>query len=589
MSSDVVAAELDFRLGRWQELWQRGGPTDVSKSLIRELGLYGGAQGVWVDAERTRGIAPDGGTVTVGLLHTGHHYADDLSASGIIYHYPRTNRRGGRDLSEVEATKRAGELALPVFVVAPSSTSGARRDVYLGWIVDSDDEAELFLVTFADEAPTGRPSRSADAPFMLLDANVDARRVEVASRPNQQRFKFDVIARYGAACAVCDIAVREVLDAVHLAGKAQQGVDDPENGLALCATHHRAFDRGLFAIEPSSTTIHVRPNAGDLRITRQSIAHLKALPHAEALDWRWRRWNAAEAARPTLVDFLANVYEGARPYFKELWDAGVIDSNASVPHSSQSLCISVFGGVRALEDRGMVMAAILEAAGITAFPSYSPTITCEERSGRDLLNEHGGRHPTCPDALSCWGDDAVLVVESKFTEQFGACSQVKSRHCSGNYEVGSDLFGGSDAACRLSVDHVQIVRGREQIRTARRYWEISERLFQQVHLVEGQHPCPFSDGRYQLMRNLSYARAHADRHRIPLAGFLVTYCDRAKNADHSKTAYACFSSMLLPEYADKVGMVSYETVAQILRKEGEHKFANWLDGKLDDVVGSDAR
>jgi hypothetical protein len=27
--------------------------------------------------------------ITVSLLHTGRHYADELSADGVLYHYPR--------------------------------------------------------------------------------------------------------------------------------------------------------------------------------------------------------------------------------------------------------------------------------------------------------------------------------------------------------------------------------------------------------------------------------------------------------------------------------------------------------------------
>jgi hypothetical protein len=150
----------------------------------------------------------------------------------------------------------------------------------------------MFLVTFTDgPAPAATPDGTRfAAPFALFDERVEQRRVEVAARPNQQRFKFEVIARYGAACAVCDIDVTEVLDAVHIAEKRARGSDDPANGLVLCATHHRAFDRGLFCIYPDDLTIRTKTDSLTLRITRSSITHLKALPHADALAWRWTRW-----------------------------------------------------------------------------------------------------------------------------------------------------------------------------------------------------------------------------------------------------------------------------------------------------------
>lgn len=290
MALDPIAGELEWRRTAWRELLGRGRPTDVERRVIRELGMYSGAQGVWVDASRTRTLTADGTGIAVGLLHTGRHYADDLSETGILYHYPRTQRPPGRDASEVAATKRAAELALPLFVITPSQLRKSRRDVHLGWVVDWDDDDELFLVTFTDELDERHAAPEADrSEFRLFAEDRETRRVEVLARPNQQRFKFDVLARYGASCAVCDIDAPEVLDAVHLADKAVKGSDHPENGLVLCATHHRAFDRGLFAVHPETQEIHFRAGTGDLRVTRASLAHLKALPHSDALEWRWLR------------------------------------------------------------------------------------------------------------------------------------------------------------------------------------------------------------------------------------------------------------------------------------------------------------
>jgi hypothetical protein len=101
---------------------------------------------------------------------------------------------------------------LPVFVVTPSPKSAQSRDVHLGWVVNWDDENEMFLVTFTDDAPAGTGSTAAANLFPLFDDDDQRRRREVSARPNQQRFRFDVLARYGAACAVCDITAREVLD-----------------------------------------------------------------------------------------------------------------------------------------------------------------------------------------------------------------------------------------------------------------------------------------------------------------------------------------------------------------------------------------
>jgi hypothetical protein len=38
----------------------KGGPEGVSSTLLRELGVYGGAQGIWVDKARTSSLTQDG-------------------------------------------------------------------------------------------------------------------------------------------------------------------------------------------------------------------------------------------------------------------------------------------------------------------------------------------------------------------------------------------------------------------------------------------------------------------------------------------------------------------------------------------------
>src|ERR1035441_1005756 len=117
-SSSFVPADADDEREHRLELWESLAGANpaairIEPSRLRELGIYGGAQGIWVDSRRTSSLTPSGGGVTVGVLHTGRSYADDLSEDGVIYHYPSTRRAGGRDASEVRATKAAKELGLP--------------------------------------------------------------------------------------------------------------------------------------------------------------------------------------------------------------------------------------------------------------------------------------------------------------------------------------------------------------------------------------------------------------------------------------------------------------------------------------------
>jgi hypothetical protein len=229
------------------------------------------------------------------VLHTGRSYADDLLPDGIVYHYPRTTVPG-RDAQEVGATKAAKELALPLFVVVQPDTS-SRRVVHLGWVEDWDDRSELFSIAFSEEPPSSMPAAAEedDLPFQLEREPAEGKKVSVKSRPGQHRFSFRVFRRYGAQCAVCDVSVMGLLDAAHLRAYRDKGSDDPRNGLVLCATHHRAFDKKLFAIDPPTLQLAYRddgPDASSLGVTRPSIAHLPALPHVESLEWCWSRFVA---------------------------------------------------------------------------------------------------------------------------------------------------------------------------------------------------------------------------------------------------------------------------------------------------------
>lgn len=303
MTAHHVQQELAHRKGMWESLLTQGGPTDVVPSTLRALGVYGGAQGVWVDKARTGKLTADGNGVTVGLLHTGSHYVDDLSDDGVLYHYPQTRRPDVRDAGEIEATKNVQRLGLPVFVIAYANYG--HRNVHLGKVIDWDDEAMLFLVTFEDTFPDieATPKTASDTdddkPFVAFEKKKPKQR-EVLVRQGQQRFRFYVLKRYGPKCALCDLDVGEMIQAAHIIPSEENGSDDPRNGLALCANHRLAFDAGLVAIEPETLAIRYDPSgpgASKLQITFQDLGHLHKKPHPEALSWHYQRWEEDRLGR----------------------------------------------------------------------------------------------------------------------------------------------------------------------------------------------------------------------------------------------------------------------------------------------------
>jgi hypothetical protein len=277
-----------------QELAEVGVLDAAAVNEVRTGGLraFYGDRGIWADKARTSGLAADG--VTVGVLHTGRSYADDLLPDGIVYHYPRTSV-AGRDAQEVSATKAAKALGLPIFVIVQPDSS-SRRVFHLGWVEDWDDRAELFLITFGAVPPPPLPAvpDEDEIPFELGRSGETRKKTLQVSRPGQHRFSFRVFRRYRAECAACEVSVMGLLDAAHLRSYRDGGSDDPRNGLVFCATHHRAFDKQLFGIEPSTRRLVCRedgPNAQDLGITKSSLSGMSAQPHADALTWCWSRFH----------------------------------------------------------------------------------------------------------------------------------------------------------------------------------------------------------------------------------------------------------------------------------------------------------
>ena len=150
MDTIAIQTERERRFAMWDELKKAGGPNGLRPSVIKEAGVHRGQQGIFRDQQATGSLTPDGTGVTVGLLHTGTSYADDLTSDGMIYHYPATNR-GERDANEIAATKHCGELRLPLFVVETPSLGATVRNVHMGWVTEYDDATSQILILFSTE------------------------------------------------------------------------------------------------------------------------------------------------------------------------------------------------------------------------------------------------------------------------------------------------------------------------------------------------------------------------------------------------------------------------------------------------------
>ncbi len=190
-----ISSEYARRRRMWESLVAAGGPNGSAPSLLRELGIYGGAQGIWVDKQITGSISPNGVGIAVGLLHNGLSYDDDLFDDGVIYHFPDTKRPAGRDAAETAALRNLFEHRLPVFVITPTALDSTQRDVHLGWVIDIDDAGAQCLVKFGNEQPTAAPAPTASE--FRLEASREERAQMEKRLKRSPRFAFDVGKRCG--------------------------------------------------------------------------------------------------------------------------------------------------------------------------------------------------------------------------------------------------------------------------------------------------------------------------------------------------------------------------------------------------------
>ena len=84
------------------------------------------------------------------------------------------------------------------------------RKIKLGWITDFDDENQQFLILFGGEYPNSyEPAAQAEAPFNLVGQK-QTRHGVITVRPGQQKFRFQVMQKYGQKCAVCNVSQPEL-------------------------------------------------------------------------------------------------------------------------------------------------------------------------------------------------------------------------------------------------------------------------------------------------------------------------------------------------------------------------------------------
>lgn len=164
-----------------------------------------------------------------------------------------------------------------------------------GPVDDSDPPVSDESVTDCADEQQARET----SPFQLFDDKASFHETHVKRVARAKAFGSRVLPLYDFRCAICgrghagsDDAWE--VEAAHIVPRGLKGMDDARNGLALCRSHHWAFDRGLFGIGPDRKVLVHPDTAAETRnshllpfdgktIREPSNATLR--PHPDALAW----------------------------------------------------------------------------------------------------------------------------------------------------------------------------------------------------------------------------------------------------------------------------------------------------------------
>lgn len=149
--------------------------------------------------------------------------------------------------------------------------------------------APAAIATYLEVAPTLPPPRAnaramkawartgsgEEVPGVDLPKGRSRREVlrQVRVKIRDQRFRSSVINAYRGRCAFCGFGAG-LIEAGHIQGVGEGGPDEIDNGLAVCPTHHLAFDRGFLVVRKGGA---IEVNRKRLREEGASAAEAAAL------------------------------------------------------------------------------------------------------------------------------------------------------------------------------------------------------------------------------------------------------------------------------------------------------------------------
>jgi hypothetical protein len=228
-------------------------------------------------------------------------------------------RAGGMRLSDNRAVVKCMDDRVPlgVFKQLTDKTDKQHGSTYrvlgLGLITGYDAKADVFIVESADHAALKHITNVIADEEARYEVQLYAQLTNefrpftteesitytVSAPKRDNAFRHVVLGAYDFTCSICEMKFRlgSLIEATaaHIVPKRKSGTDDPRNGLALCRTHHWAFDVGLFSLSDDyRVTLSPVLNQADARnfilldsegkpilLPRNEVVQ----PHPKALAW----------------------------------------------------------------------------------------------------------------------------------------------------------------------------------------------------------------------------------------------------------------------------------------------------------------
>jgi putative restriction endonuclease len=219
-----------------------------------------GPQGVFKPKEMTDGPL----TLLSTLAST---YEDEhLDGDEVLYDYAPPQRE-----YENLGLKRVASLGRSVILL--KQVKAKPRPEYMVFapvaLIGFDDVARKVRLDLASAQDTSGVPSPAPSVFSKAYAATIAK-----ARLHQAHFRRETLVAYGHRCCVCELRERPMLDAAHIVpDPLPEGAATVTNGLAMCPTHHRAYDQDVLLVHESYR----------VEVRRDRLEHAESAPTAKML------------------------------------------------------------------------------------------------------------------------------------------------------------------------------------------------------------------------------------------------------------------------------------------------------------------